>query len=236
MKKILLLALTTAAFAAEIPPLDRPIEQLRLENPPRPPAPLGAVGRPCQTTIMFEPDVTGETTVELTHATLRTALAALTEPYGIYYEQTESGIFVRRLKTVLYLIDYPQLTRSGSGSASITLGGTNSGGTYGGATTQPGQVLGQPVNGTPVNGSAGLSDATQISITQANENTFWSNLETELRAMLKDGETLVFNRFSGVAQVTAPARRHETIKAFIDLTNHRITQQVEIEARLVEVT
>src|ERR1019366_5977810 len=237
MKKILLLALTTAAFAAEIPPLDRPIEQLRLENAPLPAA-LRAVGRACQTTIIVEPDLTGETTVELTHATLRTALAALTEPYGIYYEQTESGIFVRRLKTVLYLIDYPQLTRSGSGSASITLGGTNSGGAYGGTTMQPGQVLGQPVNGSTYNGATanGLSDATQISITQANENTFWSNLETELRAMLKDGETLVLNRFSGIAQVTASARRHDTIKAFIDLTNPRITQQVEIEARLVEVT
>src|ERR1019366_3762059 len=235
MKKILLLALTTAAFAAEIPPLDRPVDPLRLEKAPLPAA-LRAVGRACQTTIIVEPDVTGETTVELTHVTLRTALAALTEPYGFYYEETDRGIYVRRLKTVLYAIDYPQLTRSGSGSASITLGGTNSGGTYGGTTTQPGQILGQPVNGTTVNGSAGLSDATQISITQANENTFWSNLETELHAMLKDGETLVLNRFSGIAQVTASARRHDTIKAFIDLTNPRITQQVEIEARLVEVT
>ncbi|MSU66016.1 MAG: pilus (MSHA type) biogenesis protein MshL [Opitutus sp.] len=239
MKKIfaLLLVFTTAAFAAELPPLDRPVDQLRLEKAPLPAA-LRALGRACQTTIIVEPDVTGETTVELTHTTLRTALAALTEPYGIHYEESETGIFVRRLKTVLYLIDYPQLTRSGSGSASITLGGTNSGGSYPGTAGPSGQTSTPPLNGTTNNGAAanGLSDATQISITQANENTFWSNLETELRAMLKDGETLVLNRFSGVVQVTAPARRHAIIKAFIELTNHRITQQVEIEARLVEVT
>jgi MSHA type pilus biogenesis protein MshL len=36
--------------------------------------------------------------------------------------------------------------------------------------------------------------------------------------------------------VTAPLARHETIAAFIELVNRRITQQVEIEARLVEVT
>jgi MSHA type pilus biogenesis protein MshL len=61
-------------------------------------------------------------------------------------------------------------------------------------------------------------------------------LEAELRSMVKDGDSLVLNRFSGVAQITAPVRRHESIRAFIELVNRRITQQVEIEARLVEVT
>lgn len=234
---VLFIAFATAVFATEVPPLDRPVEQLRLEKALLPAA-LRALGRACQTTIIVEPDVTGETTVDVAHTTLRTALAALTEPYGIYYEEANGAIFVRRLKTVLYPIDYPQLTRSGSGSASITLGGTNSGGTYPGTTLQPTQIPTQPLNGMMNNGATanGLSDATQISITQANENTFWSNLETELRAMLKDGDTLVLNRFSGVAQVTATARRHEIVKSFVDLTNRRITQQVEIEARLVEVT
>jgi hypothetical protein len=51
--------------------------------------------------------------------------------------------------------------------------------------------------------SAG-SDATQVSISQENQNTFWTGLEAELRAMLKDGDSLVLNKFSGVAQVTAP--------------------------------
>ena len=234
MNKILALifAFTTAAFAADLAPLDRPVERLQLEKAPLPAA-LRALGRSCRTNILAEPDVTGEITIEFLSGTLRSALTALTEPYGYYFEESPAGILVKRLKTVLYAIDYPQLTRSGSGSASITLGGTNSGGTAPGATTQPTPLSAQPLNGTAANG---ISDATQISITQANENTFWSNLESELRAMLKEGETLVFNRFSGVAQITAPVRRHETIKTFIDFTNHRITQQVEIEARMVEVS
>lgn len=223
------LAFATAALAAPEPVLDRPVGRLRLEQAPLPAA-LRALGRVCRTTIVAEPGVTGAVTVELAPATLRSALEALTGPLGYYYEETGSGIFVRRLKTVLYPIDYPQLTRSGSGSASITLGGTNGGGAPG---TVPAPGSAQAVNG----GTAGgISDATQISIVQANENTFWSNLETELRAMLQDGETLVLNRFSGVAQVTATARRQETVRAFIGLTNDRINRQVEIEAKLVEVT
>jgi hypothetical protein len=61
---------------------------------------------------------------------LRSALTALTEPGGYYFEETPDGIAVRFRRTVLYAIDYPQLTRSGSGSASITLGGVNNGGGY----------------------------------------------------------------------------------------------------------
>jgi MSHA type pilus biogenesis protein MshL len=234
MKPAILFFFAAAALAAETtPPLDRPVEHLRFEKTPLPTA-LRTLARACDATILVEPDVAGDVTVEIAHATLRGALTALTEPGGFYFEEASAGIFVRKQKTVLYAIDYPQLTRSGSGSASITLGGQNNGsGNYGNSlTAQPtnNQIGNQ--NGTIQNGS----DATQISISQENQNTFWSNLETELRAMLRDGETLVLNRFSGVAQVTASVRRHETIKAFIDLTNQRITQQVEIEARLVEVT
>jgi MSHA type pilus biogenesis protein MshL len=75
-----------------------------------------------------------------------------------------------------------------------------------------------------------------VSISQENQNTFWTGLEAELRAMLHDGDRLVLNRFSGIAQVVAPVRRQRTVRDFIEVMNRRITQQVEIEARLVEVT
>jgi len=194
------------------------------------PSALRALGRACDTTILAEPDVTGDITVELNGTTLGGALAALTEPQGYYFEPGAGGIVVKKLKTVLYPLDYPQLTRSGSGSASITLGGANNGAFGSNA----------PPLSNPAGNQNGLSQTTRMRrkfpFSQDNQNTFWATLEAELRAMLREGETLVLNRFSGIAQITAPARRHETIKAFIDLTNRRITQQVEIEARLVEVT
>ena len=230
MKTSLFFLLTVAcAFASDVTPLDRPVAHLRFEKTPLPAA-LRALGRTCDTTILAEPDVTGDLTTEISAGTLRTALAAMTEPGGFYFEETPSGLMVRRLKTVLYAIDYPQLTRSGSGSASITLGGANSGSNGGVTPTLANQ------NNAAIGINGGVSDATQVSISQENQNTFWTTLEAELRTMLKDGETLVLNRFSGVAQITAPIRRHESIHAFIALVNRRITQQVEIEARLVEVT
>lgn len=226
MKFLLCYFSALAVLVAAPERLDRPVANLRLEKTDLPAA-LRSLARATQTNILIDPDVTGEVTAEVDHGTLRSALTALTEPIGYYFEATQDGIAVHHRKTVLYTIDYPQLTRSGSGSASITLGSANN--SYN-QTAQPVTLGNNPAltqNGT---------DATQVSISQENQNTFWSGLEAELRTMLQEGDHLVLNKFSGIAQITAPVRRHETIRAFIDLVNRRISQQVEIEARIVEVT
>ncbi len=230
MKTLFCFAVIVAlATAAEPSPLDQPVGPLRFEKTPLPAA-LRALGRTGQTMIHAESGITGEVTVDFAGGTLRGALSALVEPAGLFFEATASGIVVRQRKIVLYAIDYPQLTRSGSGSASITLGGATggSGGNFNGM-----QNVARQQNLASGNTA---SDATQVSISQENQNTFWTTLEAELRTMLKDGDSLVLNRFSGVAQIAAPIKRHESIRAFIELVNRRITQQVEIEARLVEVT
>ena len=229
MKTLFCFAVLVAfARAAEPSPLDQPVGPLRFEKTPLPAA-LRALGRTGQTLIQAEAGITGEVTIDFAGGTVRAALSALIEPAGLFFEATASGIVVRQRQTVLYAIDYPQLTRSGSGSASITLGGATggSGGNSRGIQNGGSQNL--------ASGDA-ASDATQVSISQENQNTFWTTVEAELRTMLKEGDSLVLNRFSGVAQIAAPVKRHESIRAFIELVNRRITQQVEIEARIVEVT
>lgn len=221
----LLLAVTAAAAS----PLDRPAPSLRLEQAPLPVA-LRTLSRATQIPILCEPDLDGAVTAELPSGTLRQSLDLITASLGLHFEETDAGIAVRRFKTVLYAVDYPQLTRSGSGSASITLGGANSGGYPPNSAAAPAGAAGR----NPADGSN--SDATQVSISQENQNTFWNGLESELRAMLKEGDGLVLNKFSGVVQVTAPAPRHQIIRDFLGMVNDRITRQVEIEARLVEVT
>lgn len=221
--------LVSFARAAEPSPLDQTVGPLRFEKTPLPAA-LRALGRTGQTMIQAEAGITGEVTVDFGGGTVRAALTALLEPAGLFFEATASGIVVRQRQTVLYAIDYPQLTRSGSGSASITLGGATGGSGGNSHGIQTGASQPNLTNGNTA------SDATQVSISQENQNTFWTTLEAELRTMLKEGDSLVLNRFSGVAQIAAPVKRHESIRAFIELVNRRITQQVEIEARIVEVT
>lgn len=228
MRIFLILFYVAVASAAESP-RERPVPALRFDHAPLPVV-LRTLSRASETPILTEPQLTGTVTLELPGGTLRQALDAITAPLGYHYAQEAGGLMIRRRKTVLYTINYPQLVRSGSGSASITLGGANGGN----GISQPGLSSSQQAQALGVNGTG--SDATQVSVSQENQNTFWTTLEAELKAMLGDGDALVLNRFSGVAQVTAPLARHQTMAAFIELVNRRITQQVEIEARLVEVT
>jgi len=215
--------------------LERPVPALRFDNAPLAAA-LRTVAHAAQTPLLLEPDMPGTVTDDLPPGTLAGALTALTATAGYHIEETPDGLAIRRLMTVLYPIDYPQLTRNGSGSASITLGGANGNNIGTGYPTtflpQPQSAVGSLANNP--NGTA--SDATQVSISQDNQNTFWSGLEAELRTMLKDGDSLVVNKFSGVVQVTATAARQEVIRQFLALINQRINRQVEIEAKLVEVT
>ncbi len=227
MRLILFLFLAVAAVAAESP-LDRPVPAFRFDHAPLPVV-LRTLGRAAGTSVLVEPDLTGNVTIDLPSGDLRRALDAVLTPLGYHYGQEGGSLMVRRLKTVLYAINYPQLVRSGSGSASITLGGANGGSN---STGQPGVTSANP----GLNGGAQAADATQVSISQENQNTFWTTLEAELKSMLQDGDALVLNRFSGVAQVTAPYARQQVVAAFLELVNRRITSQVEIEARLVEVT
>ena len=85
MKSLLFLLSVTAALAGEPALFDRPVDNLRLENAPLPAA-LRSLARACQTNILLDPEVTGEVTTEINHGTLRSALTALTEPGGYYFE------------------------------------------------------------------------------------------------------------------------------------------------------
>src|SRR5690606_15727931 len=99
MRILLCLFLTVAAArSADVAPLDRPVERVRFEKTPLPAA-LRALGRVCATTILAEPEIAGDVTVEIASGTLRTALVAITTPHGYHFEETENGIMVRRLKT-----------------------------------------------------------------------------------------------------------------------------------------
>ena len=220
MKLLCYLGTVLGLAAAQPEPLATPVAQLRLQNVPLTTA-LQTLGRSCGVNVTVTDEIDGIVSVNLQAGTLESALQALLAPGGYSFVNTPEGIQVSYRQTKLYAIDYPQLTRSGSGSASITLGGASQ------------QTNPLP---SPTNGQLGLvTDATQVSISQTNQNTFWNGLETELRAMLSEGDSLVLNPFGGIAQVTAPAVRQRVIRDYLAMVNRRITRQVEIEARIVEV-
>jgi MSHA type pilus biogenesis protein MshL len=79
------------------------------------------------------------------------------------------------------------------------------------------------------------NDQTNLSIQQQNQSTFWADVQSELTAMVQPGEAVAVNRLAGLAMVTAPPSRQEDFRSFIAILNRRISRQVRISARVLEV-
>jgi MSHA type pilus biogenesis protein MshL len=78
-------------------------------------------------------------------------------------------------------------------------------------------------------------DQTNLSIQQQNQTSFWTDVQSELSGLALPGETAAVNKLAGLAIITAPPRRQEEFRSFIEILNRRISQQVRISARVVEV-
>jgi MSHA type pilus biogenesis protein MshL len=242
----------SAAAAIPAPPiastprvaaLSGPAQPFRMEKVPIGKA-LHALGRAYGFTIVVEPDVVGEVTFESQNGTVRDVIDTITNTAGYFYEESDSLVTVKHMKTVLYLIEYPQIQRKSTGTSSVSI---SSGASYGagmaGAYGSPAAVLAPAAvaNGTiglpgaALTGTGG-ADQNTLQITKENENTFWDDIGSQLKSFLREDENVFVNRFSGIAAITARPRRHVEIKAFIDLLNDRINQQVHISAEILEVT
>lgn len=199
---------------------------------------LNALARQYGFTVVIAHDVTGKTpAIDVNSGTVRDVLSALTEPNGYYFEETDRLVHVRRMKTVLYTIEYPKMTRSTTANTSLTLSPGSSSG-QNGINGQGGANSGSSVNanGQGNGGSGNNASSSSITISQKNDNPVWEDINTSISGYLFDGEKAVINPFSGIVSITAPLQRHADIAAFITKLNRRIRRQVLIEAKLVEIT
>jgi MSHA biogenesis protein MshL len=199
---------------------------------------LNVLARQYGFTVVIGLDVNGQIPpVDVNGGTVRDVLSAITEPNGFYFEEGERVVSVHRLKTILYTIEYPKMTRSTTANTSLTLSPGNSSGQSnqnGGNGNQQGTNGGQ--GNQQGSGGGGNSSSSSITITQKNDNPVWDDIAISVRGYLIEGETAVINPFSGIISIAAPVMRHRDISAFITKLNRRIRRQVLIEAKLVEIT
>ena len=165
--------------------------------------------------IVTSPEVTGVVTVDFRGLPLEKAMAALLEAHGYYWEEDNGLIFVRRWQTKFFTLDYLRLIRGGTGrsEAHVASGATGNG---------------------RRNGSGQNTDT--IALEQKDHIEFWQELETQMRALLSKQGRLVVNRLSGTIQVTDLSQRVREIEQFLALLQRSLYRQVEIEARIYEVT
>ncbi|MGH7996014.1 MAG: type II secretion system protein GspD, partial [Opitutaceae bacterium] len=227
-------AMWCRAAAAASDPLDIPLAGFRVHHVSVETAFLAA-SRATGLAFAVDPSFKGEVTLELRGGSVRDLIDALAASQGGYWQREGRLVRVRRNLVRFYEIDFPQMTRSAQGSSNVVLSAqTAVSTTVGGAT-----IGGLPSPASGANGFAAnpnQNDQTNLSIQQQNQNTFWADVLSELTGLAAPGETVAVNKLAGVAIVSASPERQRDFHALVDLLNRRVSRQVRISARILEVT
>jgi type II secretory pathway component GspD/PulD (secretin) len=200
---------------------------------------LEGIGAAYRFPVVVDPDVQGTVTFEVHNATVGTVIDAICQPKGWSCDISARGyLLIRRFVTRIYPVDYLQMTQTGSSSASINLS-ESAGGVPAGSTAALGGIVGTPVTGLAA-GQAGTSasvsgGSSTLSVSQQNDADFWGRLESDLKGMVGEGETLVVNRFAGLVQLRGSLRTHTVMESYLRRVLQRVGRQARISVKVVEV-
>jgi MSHA biogenesis protein MshL len=200
--------------------------------------------------IVLEPGVGGTVTLKMKNVTLVEVLDAMREAYGYDYHRLSSGFVIDppTLQTRLFQVSYIDLERRGTSRTRVASGqvGQSSSAqlqnpSAPGTDTQS-QGLSEPAGSIfagPGDGKDGhVKEITGTSISTRSSSDFWPELEVSLRALIgtEGGRTVVVNAESGLVAVRATPRELRDVQEYLAKIQQIATQQVIIEAKIVEVT
>lgn len=200
---------------------------------------LEGIGAAYRFPLVVDPDVQGSVTFEVHNATVGTVIEAICQPKGWSCEVSDRGyLLVRRFVTRIYPVDYLQMTQTGSSSASINLS-ESAGGATGGLANAQGGIGISAASGSPAGqlGSVGSvsGGSSTLSVSQQNDLDFWGRLESDLKGMVGDGESLVVNRFAGLVQLRGSLRTHHVMEAYLRRVLQRVGRQARISVKVLEI-
>ncbi|MCC7375593.1 MAG: secretin N-terminal domain-containing protein [Verrucomicrobiales bacterium] len=184
-------------------------------------AALAIFARANNLNIVPDREVTGPVTVDVRDLPLNKLMQSLLEAHDYVWENEDGLIRVRAKETREFWIDYLRLSRKGMGSSSATLAsGMSSGGGGGGG------------------GGGGASGGSAISLTADNQVNFWVELKEEIAKLLtQDGkDSLAVNMTAGILQITDRPSALKRVRRYLDSLSGSVARQVEIRARIFDVT
>jgi MSHA biogenesis protein MshL len=199
--------------------------------------------------IVPDLDVTGQVTLDVQNLSLERMLQALLEANDYAWTVQDGLIRVHATETRTFIIDYLRMVRTGMGSSSATLsssssggggggqggggaGGGQGGGGGGGAGGGGGQ--GQGGGG----GGAGSMSGSAVNLKQDNPVDFWKELDEELAKLVteKGKASLAVNKTAGIVVISDRPSALKRIERYLANMNTIVHRQVEIEAKLYDVT
>ncbi|MGH8189642.1 MAG: pilus (MSHA type) biogenesis protein MshL [Steroidobacteraceae bacterium] len=185
--------------------------------------------------ILVHPDVGGRISLQLKHVTVEEVLDAVRDLYGYDYRRVSTGYLVlpASLQTRLFRLNYLDVERRGISKTRVSSGKISNGN---GAAA----AAGMESEAESASADTGTADVSGTSVVTSNSSNFWEAIATDLRAIIgasdKAGErSVVINSQSGVIVVRAMPNELRDVADYLAKTERTVTQQVILEAKIVEV-
>lgn len=186
--------------------------------------------------MLVHPEVSGRVSLQLKRVTVEDVLNAVRDLYGYDYRKVSTGYMVlpASLQTRLFRLNYLDVQRQGISHTRVSSGqitqSRDSNSSSGSSSTEP-------ESGS--NSSSGGS-VTGTSVVTSNQTRFWDSIGIDLRAIVgagaeKSDRSVVINSQSGVIVVRAMPNELRDVADYLSRTEATVTQQVILEAKIVEV-
>jgi MSHA biogenesis protein MshL len=187
--------------------------------------------RDTRLSVIPDPSLDQQFVGDLKNVTVREALDLILEPLGLDYSIRGNVIrvFPRELETRLYSIDYVITQRTGSRSLNASTGAQ-------GGAAGTGATGGVGVGGTGTGGGVSGGGGSSASVSGSDAPNLYADLLEGVRNLLSPDGRVNIDRTAALLQVTDRPSRLEQIEQYLDAVLLRATRQVQIEAKVIEVT
>jgi MSHA type pilus biogenesis protein MshL len=173
---------------------------------------------------------------DLKNVSIREALDLILEPLGLDYSVRGQiiRVFPRELETRFYSIDYVITQRSGSRSIAGTTGAGGSNLGLGG-TGQSSMVAGAAGLAGTGTGSGAASGGSTSQVSGTDSPNLYTDLGEGVKALLSGEGRMNLDRTAALLQVTDRPGRLARVEQYLEAVMLRVTRQVQIEAKVIEV-
>jgi MSHA biogenesis protein MshL len=187
--------------------------------------------------IIVHPQVSGSISVDLKNVTIGEVLNAVSRLYGYDIQQKDRIFYVypSDIRTETFNVDYLLVARNGKSSLNITTGGVSSKEDDSGDSNSSDSSSSS--DSSDSDSSEDFSGDSGTTVSTATENAFWTGLEKALNNFIGKGagKSVMVNSEAGLVVVSATPSELRTIKDFLDSAMRRMTRQILLEAKILEV-
>jgi MSHA biogenesis protein MshL len=172
---------------------------------------------------------------DLKNVSLREALDLILEPLGLDYSLRGQVIrvFPRELETRFYSIDYVITQRTGSRSIAATTGASGVSGL--GGTSFPSSIAAGAAGTSAFAGSGGAQGGSTSQVSGTDSPNLYVDLAEGVRTLLSEEGRMSLDRTAALLQVTDTPGRLARVEQYLEAVMLRVTRQVQIEAKVIEV-